>query len=67
MVELEARALKALDEITLAWLDLVLAKFSRLGAIPGDSVALMSDMEFSWADSEMLALLQDSGGTFEQD
>ena len=47
MVELEARALEALDEITLAWLDLVLAKSPRLGAISGDPVALMLDVEFS--------------------
>ena len=47
MVELEARALKALDKITLAWLDLVLAESLRLGAIPGNSIALMSDVEFS--------------------
>ena len=46
-MELEARALKALDEITLAQLDLVLLESPRLGAIPGDSVALMSDVEFS--------------------
>ena len=47
MVELEARALEALDEITPAWLDLVLAESPRLGAIPGDPVALMLDVEFS--------------------
>ena len=47
MVELKARALKALDEIILARLDLVLAESSRPGAIPGDPVALMSNMEFS--------------------
>ena len=65
MVELEARALEALDEITPAWLDLVLAESPRLDAIPSDSVALMLDVEFSWADSEMLVLLQDSDSTFE--
>ena len=47
MVKLEARALKALDEITLARLNLVLSKSSRLGAILGDLVALISDIEFS--------------------
>ena len=66
MVELEARALEALDEITPARLDLVLAESPRPGAIPGDPIALISNVEFSWADSEILALLQDSGGTFEQ-
>ena len=47
MVELEARALKALNKITLARLDLVLSKSSRLGAIFGDSIALILDIEFS--------------------
>ena len=47
MIELEARALKALDEIISARLDLVLPESSRLGAIPGDPVALILDMEFS--------------------
>ena len=64
MIELEARALKALDEIISAWLDLVLSESSRLGAIPGDPVTLILDMEFSQADLEILALLQNSGGTF---
>ena len=66
MVELEARALKALDEITLARLNLVLPKSPKPGAIPSNPIALMSNIEFSWADSEMLTLLQDSSGTFEQ-
>ena len=47
MIELEARALKALDEITLARLDLVFLESSRLGAIPSNSIALILDMEFS--------------------
>ena len=47
MVELEARALEALNKIILAWLDLVLLEFSRLDTIPGDSIALILDMEFS--------------------
>ena len=64
MVELEARALKTLNEITLAQLDLVLSKSSRLGAIFGDSIALILDIEFSWANLEMLTLLQDSSNTF---
>ena len=47
MVELEARALKALNEIILAQLDLILSKSSRLGAIPGNPIALILDVEFS--------------------
>ena len=47
MVELEARALKALDEITLAWLNLVLLKSLRLDTIPSDPIALISNIEFS--------------------
>ena len=47
IIELEARALKALDEIILARLDLVLSESSRLGAIPDNSIALILDMEFS--------------------
>ena len=47
MVKLEARALKALNEITPAWLDLVLAKSPRLDAIPSDPIALILDIEFS--------------------
>ena len=47
MVKLETRALKALDEITLARLDLVLSKSSRLDTIPDNSVALILDVEFS--------------------
>ena len=47
IVKLEVRALKALDEITLAWLDLVLTKFPRLGTISSDPIALILDMEFS--------------------
>ena len=46
MVELEARALEALDEITPARTDLVVPEPSRLGAIPSDPVALMSNVEF---------------------
>ena len=46
-MELEARALKALDKITPAQLDLVLAKSPRPGAIPSNPVALISDVEFS--------------------
>ena len=58
MVELEARALEALDEITPARTDLVIPEPPKATAIPGDPVALMSDVEFSWDDSEMLALMQ---------
>ena len=47
MVELEARALKTLDKITLAWLNLVLSKSLRLDTISGDSIALISNIEFS--------------------
>ena len=47
MVKLEARALEALEEITLAWLDLVLLKFPRLGAIPSNPIALILNIKFS--------------------
>ena len=47
MVELETRALKALDKITLARLDLVLSESLRLGTILSNSIALILDMEFS--------------------
>ena len=60
MVELEARALKALDEITLAWLNLVLLKSLRLDTIPSDPIALISNIEFSQVDSKIIMLLQDS-------
>ena len=66
MVELEARALEALDEITPPRPNLVVVEPPRPQAIPDDPVALMSDIEFSWGDSEMLALMQDPGGSLEQ-
>ena len=62
-MKIEARALKTLDEITLAWLDLVLPKSFRLGAISDNPIALMLDIEFSWANLKMLILLQDSNNT----
>lgn len=63
MVELEARALEALDEITPPRLDLVVPEPPRPQAVSGDPVALMSDADFSWGDPEMLALMQDPGGS----
>ena len=47
MVKLETKTLKALDKIILARLDLVLSKFSRLGAISDNFIALILDIEFS--------------------
>ena len=47
MVELEAQALEALDEITPARTDLVIPKPPKATAIPSDPIALISDVEFS--------------------
>ena len=47
MVELKARVLEALDEITLVRTDLVTLDPSRLVAITSDSIALILDMDFS--------------------
>ena len=44
---MKARALEALDEITLAWLDLILPKFPRLDTISSDPIALILNMKFS--------------------
>ena len=47
MIALEARALKKLDGITSHQIDLVVSKPSKATAIPGNLVALMSDVKFS--------------------
>ena len=47
MVELETKTFKALDKITLAWLNLVLSKSLRLDTISSDSIALILNIEFS--------------------
>ena len=47
MVALEARALEELDGITPCQTNLVIPKPPKVAAIPGDPVALISDVEFS--------------------
>ena len=47
MIELEARALEALDKITLVCIDLVALGFSWLVAITSDSIALILNIDFS--------------------
>ena len=47
MVELEARALEALDEITPPRTDLVLVGSPQLATITSDPVALISNVDFS--------------------
>ena len=47
MIELEARALEALDEITLVRTDLVALGSSWLVAITSDSIALILNIDFS--------------------
>ena len=64
---LEARALEELDGITSYRDDLVIPKPPKVAAIPGDPVALMSDVEFSWDDPEILAMMQDSDSISGQD
>ena len=67
MVALEARALEELDGITSHRDDLVIPEPPKVAIIPGDLVALMSDVEFSWDDLEILAMMQDSGSISGQD
>ena len=47
MVALKARALEELDSITPHRDNLVIPEPPKVAAIPGDPVALMSDVEFS--------------------
>ena len=47
MVELEARALEALDEITLVHTDLVALGSPWLVTITSDPIALISNIDFS--------------------
>jgi hypothetical protein len=56
MVALEAQALDELDGLTP----------SRSDIVVGDPVTLMSDVVFSWDDSEILAMIQGRGGSPEQ-
>ena len=44
---LEARALEKLDSITSHRIDLIILEPSKIAAIPSDSIALISDIEFS--------------------
>ena len=67
MVELEAKALDELDGIIPCRTDLVVPEPSKPQAVSGAPVALMSDVDFSWDDSEFLAMMQDPGGILEQD
>ena len=60
MVALEARALEELDSITSRQIDLVILEPSKVVAIPNNSVALISSVEFSQNDLEILAMIQDS-------
>lgn len=63
MVAREVRALEELDEITPRRRDLVSPVEAVTNPFAADvPVALMSDVDFSWDDPEVLAMWRDSGG-----
>jgi hypothetical protein len=63
MLALEARALEELDEITPRRDELVDPGREKPFAIPGEPIAIMSELDFNIEDPEILAILNDVGGT----
>jgi hypothetical protein len=63
MLALEARALEELDEITPRREELVNPGREKPFAIPGEPIAIMSELDFNIEDPEILAMLNGVGGT----
>jgi hypothetical protein len=63
MLALEARALEELDEITPRRDELVNPGREKPFAVPGEPIAIMSELDFNIEDPEILAILNDVGGT----
>lgn len=57
MVTLEARIIEKLDSITLSYFDLVALEPLKVGLIFKDSNTLISNVEFSLDDLEILAIM----------
>jgi hypothetical protein len=63
MLALEARALEELDGITPQRKDLLDPSPEKPFAIPGESVAVMSELDFNVEDPKILAMLLEIDGT----
>ena len=57
MVSLKVQVIEELDEVTPHYLDLVIPESPKQGPVFKDSITLISDIDFSLSDLELLAII----------